>query len=93
MKTLNRLAAVCIGLGGMFLAGGTTRAADAVAGAAAFGAAQPLLARYCLDCHSGDAAEGEVNLSFTRDAATLGKHAKLLQRVEDMVTGDQMPPP
>ena len=93
MKTLNRLAAVCIGLGGMFLAGGTTRAADAVAGAAAFGAAQPLLARYCLDCHSGDAAEGEVDLSFTRDAATLGRHAKLLQRVEDMVTGDQMPPP
>jgi mono/diheme cytochrome c family protein/RNAse (barnase) inhibitor barstar len=63
------------------------------AGSAGFAAAQPLLARYCIDCHSGDAAEGEVNLSFTHDAATLGKHAKLLQRVEDMVTSGQMPPP
>jgi hypothetical protein len=63
------------------------------AGSVGFAAAQPLLARYCIDCHSGDAAEGEVNLSFTHDAATLGKHAKLLQRVEDMVTSGQMPPP
>jgi mono/diheme cytochrome c family protein len=63
------------------------------AGSAGFAAAQPLLARYCIDCHAGDAPEGEVNLSFTHDAATLGKHAKLLQRVEDMVTSGQMPPP
>jgi hypothetical protein len=93
MEVLKRFPAVWIGLGGMLVAGGTTRAADAVAGAAAFGAAQPLLARYCLDCHSGDTAEGEVDLSFTNDAATVGKHAKLLQRVEDMVTSGQMPPP
>ena len=63
------------------------------AGAAGFAAAQPLLARYCLDCHSGDSVEAEVDLSFTHDAATLGKHAKLMQRVEDMVTSGQMPPP
>jgi hypothetical protein len=60
---------------------------------AGFAAARPLLARYCLECHSGDAAEGEVDLSFTHDPATLGKHTRLLQRVEDMVTSGQMPPP
>ena len=61
--------------------------------ATGFAASQPLLARYCLDCHSGDSAEGEVDLSFTHDRASLGRHAKLLQRVEDMVTSGQMPPP
>ncbi len=78
---------------GWFLSGGTTQVVAAAAAAGDFAAARPLLARYCLECHSGDAAEGEVDLSFTHDAATLGKHAKLLQRVEDMVTSGQMPPP
>jgi hypothetical protein len=81
---------VCLALVGWLLAGGT---APSLAVGKDFAAAKPILARYCLDCHSGDAAEGEVNLSFTHDAATLGKHAKLLQRVEDMVTSGQMPPP
>ena len=81
-----RLWAVCIGLGGAILGGGAARAAE-------FTAAQPLLARYCIDCHSGDTVEGEVDLSFTADAAAIGKHAKLMQRVADMVTSGQMPPP
>ncbi len=58
-----------------------------------FPAVQPLLARYCLDCYSGDAAEGEVDLSFTQAAAALGQSAKFMQRVEEMVTSGQMPPP
>lgn len=70
--------------------GSEAAAAPARAG---FEAAQPLLARYCIDCHSGDSAEGEVDLSFTADAAALGKHAKVMQRVADMVTSAQMPPP
>jgi hypothetical protein len=75
--------------GGGAIGGGT----EPPAGTPGLAAATSLLGRYCLDCHSGDSAEGEVNLSFTHDAATLGQHAKLLQRVEDMVTSSQMPPP
>lgn len=56
-------------------------------------AARPLLARYCLDCHSGDSVEGDVDLSFTADDAALGTHVRLMQRVADMVTSGQMPPP
>jgi hypothetical protein len=85
--------AVCLVLVGWLLAGGVTQAAEPVAVGVDFAAAKPILARYCLDCHSGDAAEAEVDLSFTHDATTLGKHAKLLQRVEEMVTSGQMPPP
>ena len=85
--------AVCFVLVGWLLAGGVTQAAETVAVGVDFAAAKPILARYCLDCHSGDAAEAEVDLSFTHDATTLGKHAKLLQRVEEMVTSGQMPPP
>ncbi|MFN6190279.1 MAG: DUF1592 domain-containing protein [Planctomycetia bacterium] len=61
--------------------------------AADVAAVRPLLARYCLDCHSGDSVEGEVDLSFTGDDAALGTHVRLLQRVAEMVTSGQMPPP
>jgi hypothetical protein len=84
---------VCLAVLGSMLAGGTPRAAEATAARSGFDAAKPLLARYCLDCHSGDTAEGEVNLSFATDAAALGQHAKLLERVAEMVTTAQMPPP
>ncbi len=63
------------------------------AAAEGFAAARPVLTRYCLDCHSGDSVEGEVDLSFTADPASLGRHAKLVQRVAEMVTTAQMPPP
>jgi mono/diheme cytochrome c family protein len=68
-------------------------AAAADAPVAGIAAAQSLLARYCIDCHSSDSAEGEVDLSFTRDAAAFGRHGKLVQRVEEMVASGQMPPP
>jgi hypothetical protein len=83
----------CLAVLGLMPAGGTPWAAETTAASRGFDAAKPLIARYCLDCHSGDAAEGEVNLSFATDAAALGQHAKLLERVADMVTSGQMPPP
>jgi len=77
-----------------FLATGLPEAAHAAeASAAGFAAARPVLTRYCIACHSGDSAEGEVDLSFTADPAGLGRHAKLMQRVAEMVTSGQMPPP
>lgn len=85
----------CIAIAAWSLAGGGAISVGSEGSLAAegFAAARPLLARYCLDCHSGDTAEAEVDFSFTHDAATLGKHVKLMQRVEDMVTSGQMPPP
>lgn len=68
-------------------------ASAAEASSAGFAAARPVLTRYCIDCHSGDSAEGEVDLSFTADPAVLGRHAKLMQRVAEMVSNGQMPPP
>jgi hypothetical protein len=56
-------------------------------------AVAPLLTRYCLDCHSGDAAEGEVDLALFTAAAVAGRHAGLVQRVAEMVSSGQMPPP
>jgi hypothetical protein len=82
-------------LAAWLMAGGATRGAtpDASSADGDFAAARPLFARYCLDCHSGDTVEGEVDLSVMADPAGLGQHAKLLQRVADMVTSSQMPPP
>jgi mono/diheme cytochrome c family protein len=61
--------------------------------AAGFAAARPLLARYCLDCHSGAGAEGEVDLAALADLAAFGSRPKLVQRIEEMVASSQMPPP
>jgi hypothetical protein len=57
------------------------------------GPARSLVDRYCIDCHSADTAEGEVDLTFFREAATYGRHGKVMQRVEEMVVSGQMPPP
>ena len=66
-------------------------AADPVA--AGFAATHEIVARYCLDCHSGDAAEGEVDLAALGDLAAFRAHPKLVRRVEEMVSSGQMPPP
>jgi len=88
------VACVRLLLTGWFLAAGLSEAVNAAeSSAAGFAAAKPVLTRYCIDCHSGDSAEGEVDLSFTAEPATLGRHAKLMQRVAEMVTSGQMPPP
>ncbi len=55
--------------------------------------AKPLLGRYCLDCHSGDGAEGEVDLAALDNMAAFRAHPKLVRRVEEMVANGQMPPP
>ncbi|MFM8802514.1 MAG: DUF1587 domain-containing protein, partial [Planctomycetia bacterium] len=88
-------AIVCTALAAWGLTGGLAWGvgAEPAAGADGFAAARPLLTRYCLDCHSGESAEGEVDLSFATDAAGLGRHARLLERVAEMVTTAQMPPP
>jgi hypothetical protein len=60
--------------------------------AAGFDAARPLLARYCLECHSGDRVEGEIDLSLIHEAAG-SDDVKRMQRMAEMLATAQMPPP
>jgi hypothetical protein len=60
--------------------------------AAGFVATHRIVARYCLDCHSGDSAEGEVDLAGLADLDAFRRHPKLVRRVEEMVASGQMPP-
>jgi hypothetical protein len=52
----------------------------------------PLLQRFCLDCHSDDVQEGEVNLAPFQDFASLDGNAASMQRVLEMVQFGAMPP-
>ena len=75
----------------VLLAVADVAAADPLA--AGLATAKPLLGRYCLDCHSGDGAEGAVDLAALDDMAAFRAHLKLVRRVEEMVASGQMPPP
>lgn len=61
--------------------------------AADFASVRPLVARYCVDCHTGADAEGEVDLAALDGPESLRKHLRLVQRVAEMVESGQMPPP
>jgi hypothetical protein len=54
---------------------------------------QPLLARYCHECHSADHAEGEIDLSAFRTLADVRQQVGVWQKVRLMLDGHQMPPP
>lgn len=54
---------------------------------------QPLLERYCYDCHnSGDASEGEVDLSAIGGWDAAAKQSPTWQRVAEMLGNGLMPP-
>ncbi len=53
----------------------------------------PLVARYCHECHAGDAIEGDVDLASFGTAADMRKRIKVWQRVAEVVNDGQMPPP
>ena len=61
--------------------------------AADFAAVRPVLDRYCVDCHTGATAEGEVDLAALDGLDALRKQQRLVQRVAEMVESGQMPPP
>ena len=61
--------------------------------AADFASVWPLVARYCVDCHTGADAEGEVDLAALDGPESLQKHLRLVQRIAEMVESGQMPPP
>ncbi|MCC9607943.1 DUF1592 domain-containing protein [Blastopirellula sp. JC732] len=51
-----------------------------------------LLKSYCLDCHSTDAKEGELDLERFADLAAIRKDPAPWQRVVEMVDHGEMPP-
>ena len=51
-----------------------------------------LVERYCNQCHEGDAAEADIDLSHFKTLADLRKQTKAWQKVGEMLDSGQMPP-
>ena len=73
------------------LLGAESAAVDALA--AGHGRVVPLVKQYCQDCHAGDLIEGEVDLSGVGSLDAVRSQVKVWQRVAEMVSTRQMPPP
>jgi hypothetical protein len=94
-RALRDRIAMVLAVGLLCLASCIGRAADKAADAHAAFAARvgPLVARYCHECHAGDAVEGDVNLASFGTTADMRKQIKVWQRVAEVVNDGQMPPP
>lgn len=53
---------------------------------------QPLLQRYCHDCHAQDVTEGDLDLSAFRSITDVRKDVKVWLKVREMIDSRQMPP-
>ena len=53
---------------------------------------QPLLDRYCYECHSGEDAEAEIDLSQFDSFSQVRQKPKLWEKVEEILDSQQMPP-
>jgi hypothetical protein len=84
-----------LAVGLLCLASCVGRAADKAYDAHAAFASRvgPLVARYCHECHAGDAVEGDVDLASFGTLADMRKQIKVWQRVAEVVHDGQMPPP
>ena len=51
-----------------------------------------LVRKYCLRCHTGDAAKGNVNLAQDQDPRDILAHRDTWQSARDSVEAEQMPP-
>ncbi|HEX7448380.1 MAG TPA: DUF1592 domain-containing protein [Pirellulales bacterium] len=54
---------------------------------------QPLVARFCHDCHCADLAEADVDLTQFSALAEVRKQPRVWQKVDRMLDSGQMPPP
>jgi hypothetical protein len=66
--------------------------AVAYAAGPSFDEVQPLLSRYCLDCHDADTQKGEVDLSRFSSVEQVQKEFQLWQTVLQQVEEEEMPP-
>jgi hypothetical protein len=53
---------------------------------------RPLVERYCYDCHSGESAEADLDLSIFKSAADVRRQAKAWLKVREILLSGQMPP-
>lgn len=53
---------------------------------------QPLLKRYCFECHSGDRTEAEIDLAGFKTVADVRRQVKVWSKVRGMLDTGQMPP-
>src|SRR5271170_7020141 len=72
------------------------RAADAPtleqAAAEYTNAARPLLAKYCLECHSAEALEGDLDLERFAALGDVRKATGVWLKVAEMLDNGEMPP-
>lgn len=54
---------------------------------------QPLVQRFCYECHSGDKLEADLDLSAFSTLGEMQKHPEVWQKINDMLASEQMPPP
>jgi len=54
---------------------------------------RPLVARYCNECHTGETAEAEVDLSVFETSDDVHREIPIWLRVREMLDTRQMPPP
>ncbi len=57
-----------------------------------FAQVQPILTKYCQECHQPDRAEAEIDLKQFGSMNDVRKHPKVWLKVRDMVASGQMPP-
>ncbi len=55
-------------------------------------AIQPLVQRYCYECHSGERIEGELDLAMFADWNAVRQHPQVWQKIREMLDSEQMPP-
>lgn len=53
---------------------------------------QPMLKQYCLDCHSTELREGELDLQRFGDLAEVRRYPTVWQKVAEMLDSGEMPP-
>ncbi|MEO2046157.1 MAG: DUF1592 domain-containing protein [Pirellulales bacterium] len=53
---------------------------------------QPLIVQYCLDCHSGDSNEGELNLEHFSDFEQVRQQPAAWQKIAAILKTAEMPP-
>jgi len=53
---------------------------------------QPLLKKFCFECHAADRTEAEIDLASFATLADIRKHSKVWQKIGEMLDSGQMPP-
>ena len=56
------------------------------------GEIQPLLKAYCVECHSGELPDADIDLTLYKSLSDIRRHTKEWQKGGHMLDSGQMPP-